>query len=324
MDFAFQNVVKYILRHSKLTISLIRINNIAEDSFHVSIEARTTNTGPASATLSAFTIDLCGPAGKFGQVHLPVITTHSDGAPIIVTEQLVRISDKAALQAFITPVIVDDRATLVLREGHTTVKALGVGPKPICYEKDIPMSGMLGPRISVHSSSSSSTTTATVDTPTTTTATPLTVTVHVANPSPMELSFGLCAFEIQNESGETFAELKGDLDIRCNSFRATFEGTANKDVKISRGGARLVGKKCMGAGWCDETVRQINVPLIGMRKVFEALGVAHDEEVVEEGDDVMAEKEVVTAEKPVGGVLGEPIKAASRLWSGRFWRTQVS
>ena len=80
----------------------------------------------------------------------------------------------------------------------------------------------------------------------------------------------------------------------------------------------------MGAGWCDETVRQINVPLIGMRKVFEALGVAHDEEVVEEGDDVMAEKEVVTAEKPVGGVLGEPIKAASRLWSGRFWRTQVS
>lgn len=31
MDFAFQNVVKYILRRSTLTISLIRINNITEE-----------------------------------------------------------------------------------------------------------------------------------------------------------------------------------------------------------------------------------------------------------------------------------------------------
>lgn len=31
MDFAFQNVVKYILRHSKLTVSLIKISNVAEE-----------------------------------------------------------------------------------------------------------------------------------------------------------------------------------------------------------------------------------------------------------------------------------------------------
>ncbi|KAK7755674.1 hypothetical protein SLS62_002285 [Diatrype stigma] len=309
MDFAFQNVV---------------------NSFHVSIEARTTNTGPASATLSAFTIDLCGPAGRFGQVHLPAITTHSDGAPIIVTEQLVKILDKAALQAFIQPVIVADRATLVLRNGHTAVKALGVGPKPICYEKDIPMSGMLGPRVSVHDATYSSTPAATDakasegEAAEAAAAAPLTVTIHVANPSPMEISFGLCALEIQNETGETFATLQGDLDIRCNRFEATFRGTVNRDVKVGRGGARLVGKRCMGAGWCDETVRQINTPLIGMGKVFEALGIAHEEE-----EDTIQGKEgglTTTTEKsaPAANVLEEPLKAASKLWQGRFWRTQVS
>ena len=31
MDFAFQNVVKFILRHSKLIVSLIRITKITEE-----------------------------------------------------------------------------------------------------------------------------------------------------------------------------------------------------------------------------------------------------------------------------------------------------
>lgn len=256
--------------------------------------------------------------------------TQSDGAPIIVTEQLVKILDKAALQAFIQPVIIADRATLVLRNGHTAVKALGVGPKPICYEKDIPMSGMLGPRITVHDatySSSAPNTDAQALEGAVAAAAPLIVTIHVANPSPMEISFGLCALEIQNEAGETFATLQGDLDIRCNRFEATFRGTANRDVKIGRGGARLVGKRCMGAGWCDETVRQINTPLIGMGKVFEALDIAHEEEE----EDSIREKEKegglkTTTEKsaPAANILEEPLKAASKLWPGRFWRTQVS
>lgn len=301
MDFAFQNVVKYILRFSKVNVTLIRISNVNEDSFHVSIEARTTNTGPASATLSSFTIDLCGPIGRFGQVHLPAITTQSDGAPIIVTNQLVKISDKGALQAFIGTIICDGQATLTLKNGNTTVKAMGIGPRPICYEKDLPMTGMSGPNIKIQ--------TATATGPSN-----LAVTIQVANPSPLEISFGICGFEIQNENGEVFAELKGRLDIRCNSFEASLQGTVDKRVKV-KGQARIVGKRCAGAGWCDETVKGINVPVAGLQKVFNALSMEYefDESLAEE---IINEKEAI--DEP-------PVKSSniSSRWHGRFWRTQL-
>ena len=302
--------------------------NHPSSSFHVSIEARTTNTGPASATLSAFTIDLCGPAGRFGRVHLPAITTHSDGAPIIVTDQLVRISNKAALQAFIKPVIVDAHAVLVLRDGHTFVRALGIGPKPVCYEKDIPMDGMHGPNISVVAASA--TDPASDGTDAAAGAIGLTLTIRVANPSPMEISFGECAFEIQNAAGEVFAELTGPLDTRCGQFEATLKGTANKKVPITstavKGSspARLVGKRCFGAGWCDETLHQIDNPLKGMRHVFEALSIAYEVGQAED-EEPIHESEKQPVEKPlVDRVVEEPVRATPKLWHTRFWRTPVS
>ncbi|RYP55808.1 hypothetical protein DL771_012399 [Monosporascus sp. 5C6A] len=309
MNFAFQNVVGFILKQSKLTVSLIRIDNITADSFHVSIEARTSNTGPASATLSAFTIDLCGPVGRFGQVYLPAITTNSNGAPIIVSDQLVKILDKAALQAFIKPVIVDSHATLILRNGNTTVKALGIGPKPICYEKDIPMSGMLGPRINVHEASAVG-------------DSGLAVVIHVVNPSPMAISFGACGLEIQNETGQVFAELTGNLNIRCNRFEAKFEGPVRRDIPVAKDKVRLVGKRCMGADWCDETVRQIDVPLLGMSKICAALGLPYDYESDEITDDLVKEPAEKSAEKPAEQ---QPLmRTASKLLRGRFWRAQAS
>ena len=318
--------------------------NHFSSSFHVSIEARTTNTGPASSTLSAFTIDLCGPAGCFGQVHLPAITTHSDGAPIIVTDQLVRISDKVALQAFIQPVIVDNHAVLVLRNGHTTVRALGIGPKPVCYEKDIPMAGMHGPHVSIVAATATDPAADSDSAVTAADATGLEVTIRVANPSPMEISFGECAFELQNAAGDVFAELTGTLDTRCGQFEAVLKGAAHKQVpllavageKNGATGARLVGKRCFGAGWCDETIRQIDTPLKGTLHVCAALSIPYE---VREGqadgenDDEDRDGELEHASEkqpvekpPVARVVEEPTTraAAPKLWHGRFWRTPIS
>ena len=262
-----------------------------------------------------------------------MITTHSDGAPIVVTDQLVRISDKAALQAFIQPVIVDAHAVLVLRDGHTTVRALGIGPKPVCYEKDMPMSGMHGPHVRVVSASAGA---EGGDGDADGKGNGLTFTICVANPSPMEISFGECGFEVQNAAGEVFAELTGALDTRCGQFEATLRGTVNKHVPIAAttmsekgkaetgaAPARLVGKRCFGAGWCGETLRQIDTPLRGMRRIFEALNLPYevsDEDLKEE-----MESEKQPGEKaPVARVVEEPVRAASKLWPSRFWRTPVS
>lgn len=278
---------------------------------------------------------------------MPAITTHSDGAPIVVTDQLVRISDKAALQAFIQPVIVDSHAVLVLRDGHTTVRALGIGPKPVCYEKDMPMAGMNGPHVRVVSASAGAEGgdgdgdgNGNGNGNDTEKGNGLTFTIRVANPSPMEISFGECGFEIQNGAGEVFAELTGALDTRCGQFEATLRGTVNKHVSIGATTttttmsekdkaapapaptpARLVGKRCFGAGWCDETLRQIDTPLRGMRRIFEALNLPYE---VSEEEEMENEKLLSDEKAPVARVVEEPVRAASKLWPSRFWRTTVS
>ncbi|KAI3323761.1 hypothetical protein HD806DRAFT_522327 [Xylariaceae sp. AK1471] len=299
MDSAFRGLVDRIIRYSKLNISLLRISNVTEDSFHVSLEARITKTGPASASITPMTVDLCGLSSHFGTVTLPVITTQAYGTDVVVTNQLVTILDKEALRAFIRNLIEDDSAVLSLRNGNTTISALGVGPRDICYEKDIEMPGMKGPVVTVQaattiqmpsrlpgspSTASFMTTSMTPlnNSPTTSsissTAFPgsngISIVFYVKNPSPLEISFGTCAFEIQTTEGKLLAELKGRLDIRRGYFEATLQGICDKERKENESpGARLVGKRCAGAGWCDETVKGINVPLDDVGKLFRALGI---------------------------------------------------
>ncbi|KAJ8126168.1 hypothetical protein O1611_g7470 [Lasiodiplodia mahajangana] len=123
------------------------------------------------------------------------------------------------------------------------------------------------------------------------------------------MSFGTCSFDILDHEDKLLVELKGRLDIRCHYFEATFQGTVNRavaaklaasmkeaatcgdgkdgnneneksDSKVPR--ARLVGKRCAGAGWCDETIKGIDVPIKDMGKLFRVLGI---EDVDEETAD---------------------------------------
>ncbi|KAI1341937.1 hypothetical protein F5Y15DRAFT_375722 [Xylariaceae sp. FL0016] len=252
------------------------------------------------------TIDLCGPAGCFGQMSLPEFKTHPLGAPIIVNNQVVNITDATALQAFIGPMMRKKEAVLCLRNGSANMAALGIGPRAIRYEKDVPMPGMRGPFVSVFSASIPMPESPAQDgmSPTRLALDRLkpnivNVTLHISNPSALEISFGTCVFEIQNSQGEVFVEdLKGRLDIRNNAFEAAFQGIVHRRVVMREGQARLVGKRCAGAGWCDETIKSINVSLSGINKVLRVLVAQHHNEGsssigeddklydIEESDDV--------------------------------------
>ncbi|KAI0439182.1 hypothetical protein F4803DRAFT_55037 [Xylaria telfairii] len=325
MESAFRGLIDTIVRGSKLSISLLRISNVTEGSFHVSLEARVTKTGPASATISPMTLELCGPAGHFGKVTLPAITTQAYGTDVVVTRQLVKIIDKEALKAFIRHIIQDGSVVLSLRNGETSIRALGIGPREMVYEKELELPGMNGPVVSIRAASivqgpqvagspSTANSLSSFAIPFNTSLTTesissnsgpsgggntISIVFHVTNPSPLEISFGTCSFDIQNHEGKLIAELKGRLDIRCNYFEATFQGNVNKAVAAKlaaemkgavnveskdgkhateRGGtrspgARLVGKRCAGAGWCDDTIKGIDVPIQNVDRLFRALGI---------------------------------------------------
>ncbi|OTA97154.1 hypothetical protein M434DRAFT_26985 [Hypoxylon sp. CO27-5] len=288
MEAAFQRVVNAILKYSKLEIDFIRISNVTDDSFLVSLEARTLNTGPAKATISSMTVELHSVAGCFGKMTLPEIVTGADGAPIVVKNQIVEITDKTALQFFVVPAIKRNIAKLSLKNGQTSISisAFNVAPRTICYERDIRMQGMDGPEIRIKSAS----VTSRPATPSALSSSSsgnlmranVTVTLRVKNPSPIEISFGICEFEIQNSNNEVFAELKGHLDIRCDHFNATFQGVADKRVTLTEGKARLVGRRCVGAGWCDETIKGIDIPIEDVWKLLQALGLEYEKPEEEE------------------------------------------
>ncbi|KAI5918947.1 hypothetical protein F4810DRAFT_528800 [Camillea tinctor] len=290
MDFALRSVIDAILKNSELELTLIRISNVTDDSLFVSIEALVTKTGPASATLSPMSISLCGPSGSFGHLTLPQIKTCPSGAPLLVTNQHVRITSIPALLSFISPIVRAPQATLSLRGGHTSVRALGARPQPLVYAKDVALRGMGGPSVAVQScvfsplanSSRSDNSNSVV------------LVLRVCNPSPMEISFGTCSFDVLDGGGDdaelVYLELKGRLDLRRGAFKASVQGTLVCRPALVAAGeacrdgareedtvARLVGKRCAGAAWCDETVKGIDVPLKGMGKVFRALGVEYGE-----------------------------------------------
>ncbi|KAI0533220.1 hypothetical protein GGR58DRAFT_517113 [Xylaria digitata] len=320
MNTAFRGLANTIVKNSKLNISLLRITNVTEESFHVSLEARITGTGPVTAIVTRMPVELCGPSGHFGNMTLPAMRTQPYGTDIVVTSQLVDIIDKEALKVFIQNII-DEGVILSLRNGRTTITAMGVGPRGVVYENKIELGGMNGPFVRVHEATivqnslpaagpstvtlnptnttapnGSSTTTSVSSTAKPSNGNNSTIVLHVVNPSPLEISFGTCCFDIENHEGETLAELKGRLDMRHSQFEFTLQGIVNKaavaklaaDMRAAARGerranervndgeakipeARLVGKRCGGAGWCDDTIKGINVPLYNVRKLFRAV-----------------------------------------------------
>lgn len=59
------------------------------------------------AITSELAVKLVGPGAAFGKLDLPVIKTRSSGAQVNISNQLVRITDQAALKAFVPAILRD-------------------------------------------------------------------------------------------------------------------------------------------------------------------------------------------------------------------------
>lgn len=222
------------------------------------------------------TIDLWGPDGRFGEMTFPELKLHPNGVPITIDRQLVSITSWRALQSFLEHLIHDDKITLVLDKGVAELqcKALQKTWRPVFFNRVVTMDGMNNAGFAVKGAKI--------------TAQPpkcfevggdrqgLKVMFHVKNPSLMELSLGLCCFEIRNEEGEVFAQLKGFLDMQIQYYEVQMCGVANKGVKIVKGKTRLQGVRCSGAGWCDEIIKGINVPVTDVWKLLKALDLEYE------------------------------------------------
>lgn len=237
----------------------------------MSVEARATNTGYVPATVTGLEVDLYAADACFGHIKMPTMHTSVGGARVDVANQQVDIKDKAALLAFVGNVMAQKTAVLELRNGSCGVEALGAGPRTIVYEKTVTMTGMEGPQIAVAKAARSE-------------AGAVEVVLRIANPSPMEISFGACGFEIQNAAGAVLAELRGPVDIRKGSFEIKLQvqpDRVDKSVRMQGKAARLVGTQCAGADWCEDVIKGINVELRGVAKLLKVLGIEADEEVDE-------------------------------------------
>ena len=210
------------------------------------MESAVSGTGPVPSVMSPMTVDLSFKDKVFAQVDLPEVHCSAGGTAVNVTEQLIKIEDMDAYKAFVRSLTLDERLTLQLRNGKCSIKAMGLTSK--CqYAKDVELVGMNGPRIED------------VELLRTDDADRFTSKMNVINPSPLEIDHGMSEFQLENEAGETIADLKGELKIIRGTSTLTTECVMRKAV--STAGARLVGRGVEVESWCSETIKNINVPV---------------------------------------------------------------
>lgn len=102
----------------------------------MSLICHVSNTGPLSSTMSEMDLDMGGPSGAFGPLHLPVVITKSTGTTVTVTDQLIKITSMAAFKSFVKSLMQDEALVLRLENGHTTIKAFLLNAN-IVYAKDV-------------------------------------------------------------------------------------------------------------------------------------------------------------------------------------------
>lgn len=83
----------------------------------MSLLNRVTDTGPMGATLAEMDVDMVYKGEAWGKLSLPVVQTASGGADIVVTEQLVKITNLDAFKAFVKALMLDEELVLTLDNG---------------------------------------------------------------------------------------------------------------------------------------------------------------------------------------------------------------
>lgn len=205
---------------------------------------RVTNTGPTSATLSPMLVDLCFGGQAWGKLQLPEVVTASGGADIICAEQEVKIINQDAFRAFVKALMLDDELVLTLDNGdcQITSKIMGFSMKSnVVYKKDLTITGMRGPKLSLVDTSGGKNT------------------LKVVNPSPLEINHGVSKFDIvEAASGDVVAQLQGQLTIVRGTFDSTLDITFQGRKVAAGTKLRLVGKGTEHQSWMNDTLQYIN------------------------------------------------------------------
>jgi hypothetical protein len=214
-------------------------------SFIMSIESKTTHTGPLPATLSPMTVDLIGPKGPFGKLNLPEVKTNSKGADVIIKDQKIQITDFAAFLAFNKSLQLDEKLTMYLDNGHGTIKALGMKSK-IVYKKPVAMKGMDGPQTEIVKTEILG-------------DGQFKNTMKIHNPSPVETDLGNVVFAFKNQAGETLATQTGNIFIKKGE--TIYEATGEVKSKGELGRINIVGIEESKGTWVSKTLEYFNVPV---------------------------------------------------------------
>jgi hypothetical protein len=193
------------------------------------------------------TVDMVGSGGTFGRLNLPVVKTSPSGADVIITDQLIKITDMTAFKAFVKSIMQDDHLTLRLANGHATIKSWGLSAQ-ILYEKDLHLKGMSGPKTTMLKTE--------VD------GEGFRNTMAISNPSPFEIDMGIAIYGIYGEEGVKIAEQRGKTYIpRGESTLIATGRIAAKGVN-PKGEAKLVGLDVEEDNWFKETIKDLNTPVI--------------------------------------------------------------
>jgi len=211
----------------------------------MSMEAKTSNTGPIAVTMSPMTVDMRGPAGTFGRLDLPEIRTSPSGTIITVTDQKIQIVDMEAFLAFNKSITVDDEVILRLENGHTTIYKRFMVNATIVYNKNVTLKGMSGPKTMIKKTE--------LD------GRGFRNTIVAINPSPLEIDLGTVKHEIRNIKGEKIAEQKGKVYLTRGE--STYFMIGETTGAAAEGDITVAGIGVEEDAWPNETIVAFNVPL---------------------------------------------------------------
>jgi hypothetical protein len=239
------SIVQAILNLSRLEVYTITIKEATETTFVMSIDSKTTHTGPLPATLAPMVVDLVGPKGVFGKLNLPEVKTNSKGAVVTVTDQKIDITDLEAFLAFNKSLQLDEKLTMYLDNGKGTIKALGMKSN-IVYKKPVNMSGMDGPQTEIIKTEVLG-------------DGKFKNTMKITNPSPVEIDMGTVTFGFKNQAGEVLATQTAQLFIKKGE--TIYEATGEVKTKGELGRINIFGMEQAGSSWIGKTLAYFDVPV---------------------------------------------------------------
>lgn len=211
----------------------------------MSIESKTTHTGPLPATMAPMTVELVGPKGVFGKLDLPEVKTNSKGALVNVNDQKITVTDMDAFMAFNKSIQLDEKLTMYLDNGKGTIKALSMKSN-IVYKKPVSMKGMDGPQTEMLKTEILG-------------DGKFKNTMKITNPSPVEIDMGEVVFGFKNQAGELLATQTAKLFIKKGE--TIYEATGEVKAKGELGRLNMYGMEETKGTWISQTIKFFDVPV---------------------------------------------------------------